>query len=122
MLGCLSCFWEHDFRGHYQGLDSNPRFISHLKKKYSGQKNTIFTLHDFSNEALPFDVRFDVVVCSFSLFEVAELDQAIERIAKVIKPGGFLVIITINALSQLLAISKDDDEFLVNLSLSGTWK
>jgi SAM-dependent methyltransferase len=46
-------------------------------------------------QKLPFgDARFDTVVAAWMLYHVADLDSALEEIARVLEPGGRLVAVT----------------------------
>lgn len=116
-VGCgegwvLEFLLEHGYQGQYTGLDTNPGFIDHLNAKYRDRGSARFAVHDM--EQHPWTEQVDVVICSLCLFEMVRVEEAMAHIARMVKPGGYLLIISIQALSQLIAISASEAEMREN--------
>lgn len=100
----------------YIGLDFSPKFIAHLKNKYSRLPFVSFEVVDFE-ELIPqrLHASADIVFNCFNFFEVLDLDVAFANAVWMLKPKGQLVVFTIDAIYLALAVSKDMSEFRKNL-------
>jgi demethylmenaquinone methyltransferase/2-methoxy-6-polyprenyl-1,4-benzoquinol methylase len=71
------------------GLDITPRMIELASARRAGPVAPAFVVGDM--QALPFpDSSFDVVTTGYGLRNVPDLEQALEEIARVLRPGGRL--------------------------------
>lgn len=70
------------------GVDSSDEMLSVARERVAGSR-----FHRASIERLPFpDEQFDLVVCSLALTHLPRLDQAIAELARVVRPGGRMVL------------------------------
>ena len=101
----------------YIGLDFNDLLIAELKVRHAQDHKVQFLTHDIEHPVQA-DLRdaADVVVCSFSLFEVPRLEAAMSTIASLVRAGGGVVIFSIEPLAQLIAISANWEDLRSNLS------
>lgn len=106
------------FVGHYVGLDFNPPFIEHLKSAYSQDSLKEFRIHDLEDPP-PQDLcgSSDIVLNFFNFFELPQLDAAFHNISQLLAPGGTLLILHIDPMTQLLAVSASQEELRRNLRL-----
>ena len=106
------------FAGSYVGLDFNSPFIDSLQTNYAQDDRKRFLLHDLENP-LPEDLcaSADLVLNFFNLFELPKLDTAFRNISQLLAIGGTLLILHIDPMTQLLAVSASLDEFYQNLRL-----
>lgn len=102
----------------YIGLDFNSKLIHALARKYSGDKRALFRLADVERP-LPRDLmgRAALVVNCFNFFELPNISRAFENAAMLLTDEGTLLVLTIDPLSQLLAISDDYADLAKNLRL-----
>lgn len=102
----------------YIGLDFNIIFIKHLRIKYDSISNASFHFVDFE-ENIPNKLlnKADIVFNCFNFFETADLDSSFENGVKMLKVDGELVILTIEYFYLILALSKNMEEFRVNLKV-----
>lgn len=109
---------EADFAGRYVGLDFNPPFIDALRVRYANNAAREFRVHDLESPP-PDDLRGrgTLVLNFFNLFEVPQLDAAFGNIAQMLAPGGALLILHIDPMTQLFAVSSSLSEFRRNLKL-----
>lgn len=100
----------------YLGLDFNKKFIDYLREKYSDISFASFDFVDFEE---PIDKKYfssaDVVFNCFNFFETANLENAFENAAQMLKPSGKLIIFTIEVTYLILAVSSSMEEFKVKL-------
>lgn len=74
------------------GVDPTPSFIAHAQAKHA-EGNYI----EADGEKLPFDDgAFDLVVSYLSLIDIPDVAAAIAEMARVLKPGGALLIANLN--------------------------
>lgn len=106
------------FVGRYVGLDFNPVFVETLREKYCNDENKEFRLNDLEDD-VPEDLvsQGQVILNFFNLFELPQLDIAFHNISRLVAPGGSLLILHIDPMMQLLAISASLEEFYGNLKL-----
>ena len=108
-LGCgsawvLDLLQSMDVDAHYTGLDFNPDLIERLKEKYKGKGS--FRVVDLETKDLPVDLDgfADIVVASFSLFEIPDVEQALNNATRILKPTGALFVSHIDPVIQLLSV------------------
>lgn len=81
--------------GEVFGIDVIPGMIEASQRKAAGANESI-TFQVGSINAIPFpDNRFDVVMCSFMIFHMADETrrQGIAEIYRVLRPGGRLLVL-----------------------------
>lgn len=75
-------------------LDVEPRMLALLEKRLQDQNVTNVELREGKIEEIPVeDGSVDKVIASFILHETDDLDQVIQEMKRVIKPGGKTLII-----------------------------
>lgn len=85
-----------------------------MKERKSSEniKFYLLDIEDFS------DVKdlgtFDLIVNSFSLFEMPLYSKALRNEDALLKANGSILVFSINPISQIMAISKDYDDFKFN--------
>jgi len=96
----------------YLGLDFTVEFIEHLRSEFKDVSKASFEVVDLETR-LParYVEKADVVFCAFALFEMTALSVAIENACRMLRPGGRLVILTIDPAYLMLAVSKTMDDF-----------
>lgn len=107
---------DRKFPCNYIGFDSNNYFISYARNKFSADKFCRFELVDVE-EPLDIDIKADLIVNAFNLFELADLKQPMKIAYDLLFPGGRFMISTIDLTYLILAISKSWSEFFQNLRL-----
>jgi SAM-dependent methyltransferase len=76
-------------RGHRViGVDSSPAMLAHARRRVPGAEFEQGDLHELP---LP-DEHVDIVVCALALVHVPDLKPVIAELARVLRPGGHLVI------------------------------
>jgi SAM-dependent methyltransferase len=76
-------------RGHRViGVDSSPDILSYARQRVPGAK---FHVAELDRLPLP-DDAVDVIVCALALEHVPRLDPVVAEFARVLRPGGDLVI------------------------------
>lgn len=113
----LDLLQENNIECRFIGLDFNQLFIEHLRNKYKDFSNAEFLKIDLE-ETLPENLinAADIVFNFFNFFEIANLDRAFENAAKMLKPGGILVIMTIDSYYLMFALAKTMEELKEVLS------
>lgn len=97
---------------YYYGIDFNERFISELNKRYSDHKNASFIKDDIEEKEINLlSGKADVVVNAFNFFEIPNLDKAMRNTASLMKDGGYLLILTIDPITQLLSVCDNQKMF-----------
>lgn len=80
------------------GVDKSDDMLSVASEHVPGAK-----FHRASIEDLPFpDGQFDLVVCSLALTHLPRLDQAIAEFARVVRPGGRVILSDIHPSSVIV--------------------
>ena len=102
---------ESSIKCNFIGLDFNPLFIEYLSKKNSQLDYAQFRTVDLE-EDLPSDLigKADYVFNFFNFFEIANLEKAFNNASLMLKPGGKLIVMTIESLYLMFALSKNLDE------------
>lgn len=90
--GMLALICAQGGAAHVQGCDSDPRMIERARaREVEGGPRIDLTVA--RAEALPFpDDSFDVVFCITVLAFVADAGKAVREMARVLRPGGRLVL------------------------------
>lgn len=97
---------------NYYGIDFNERFISELKNRYVGDENASFIYDDIEEKEInQLYCKADVVVNAFNFFEIPNLENAMKNTANLLKDGGYLLILTIDPITQLLSVSDNQKTF-----------
>lgn len=98
----------------YMGIDYNKTFISHLNKNLK-KPNTSFVFCDIerADEYIKLG-KFDLIINSFSLFEMPNYKNALKNEMNMINENGSILIFSIDPISQLMAISENEKEFKEN--------
>lgn len=122
-LGCGAAMVAdriQDLQAHYVGLDYGGRHIAYAAKKYADatcRLRTSFVRGD--GEHLPFaDASFDVIAFSEVIEHLVRPELAVWEIARVLRPGGALVLTTNNA-SQMPCRSPLSHAFLWTEKMAG---
>lgn len=77
---------------HYTGLDLTPAMLKRAQEK--APADLAITLQQGDVTAMPFDDNtFDVVVCHLILAVVPEPEKMIKEVARVLKPGGEILVL-----------------------------
>lgn len=101
---------------NYIGVDFNSKFIDTLKEKYKGIDNVEFLCMDIENPVPDWLYGYaDIAVNLFNFFEIPNIDSGFANTCKMIKKNGYLLIVSIDPIMQILAISDDHKTFISNL-------
>jgi SAM-dependent methyltransferase len=107
----------------YTGIDFNPLFIENLKKTYEGIKHFKFLNYDIENKPPKSLINSaHLVVNFFNFFEIPKINIAFKNAYSILKKDGILMIVTIDPVMQILAVSKDYNDFRKNLILYQNFK
>jgi ubiquinone/menaquinone biosynthesis C-methylase UbiE len=79
-------------RGHVTAVDFSPAMLERARAKASVAKLANIDFVEGDMQALPWQGRFDVAVCAFGIFFVADMDAALAHIARTVKPNGRIMI------------------------------
>ena len=96
----------------YYGIDFNEPFISKLNTIYKKEKEAIFLVDDIEEyEIKKLAGKADVVVNAFNFFEIPDLEKAMLHTSGLLKDNGYLLILTIDPVTQLLSVSDNQTMF-----------
>lgn len=88
--------------GQVTGIDSNPGMLS-----VAMEHNREIQWEQGPAENLPFqDQHFDIVLCQFGLMFFSDRVKAVQEMARVLKPGGRMLVAVWDALENIPAYSK----------------
>jgi ubiquinone/menaquinone biosynthesis C-methylase UbiE len=79
-------------RGRVTSLDFSPAMLVQARAKAAAAGLTNIDFVEGDMQALPWQRRFDVAVCSFGIFFVADMDAQLAHIATTVKPHGRVTI------------------------------
>ncbi|MBK9215798.1 MAG: class I SAM-dependent methyltransferase [Chloracidobacterium sp.] len=107
----LSLLRDLGIHCHFIGLDFNPLFIDHLTSEFSDDKDAEFLQFDLE-ETLPENLKgvADVVFNFFNFFEIANIESAFKNASLMLKPGGKLVMMTIDSYYLMFALVESLEE------------
>ena len=122
-IGCgdgwfLRLLEDEDIAAKYVGIDFNPDFISAMHKRYEGVDGREFLLHDIELP-LPTSMQasFHIAVDFFNFFEVPNVPAAMKNVADALLRGGRFLIVSIDPVLQMLAVTNTREEMKQVLSL-----
>lgn len=101
-MGCGNGWLARGLQGRnthakYIGVDFNEGFVNYCKAFADGDSRLEFLLMDLERPVgHSYDNRIDIVVNAFNFFELADLKQAMINAAKWLRPGGSLIVMTID--------------------------
>lgn len=108
----ISLLYEKDPTKHYTGVDLTPRMIQVAKAK--GLPGVSFVLGDC--EDLPFgEGSFDAAICSNSFHHYPNPQRFFDSVARVLRPGGRLILQDYTAPKGLLWLMNHTEMPLANL-------
>jgi ubiquinone/menaquinone biosynthesis C-methylase UbiE len=100
-LGCGTGAAVRDGAGAVKravGIDLSPGMIAEARTLSNGLRNAEFVLGDVSQDRLPFeDQEFTALLCSTAFHHFPQPSRTIGEMARVLAPGGRLVIADANA-------------------------
>lgn len=106
----------------YLGVDFNKTFIKYLNKKKSSV-DVSFKYYDIENSNNLDDLgSFDLIINSFSLFEMPNYKIALKNQSQLLNKAGSILIFSIDPLTQLMAISENIREFEENCKQYALYK
>jgi SAM-dependent methyltransferase len=79
-------------RGHVTAVDFSPAMLEHARAKASAAKLANIDFVEGDMQALPWERRFDIAVCAFGIFFVADMDAELAHIARTVKPNGRVMV------------------------------
>lgn len=89
-------------RGHaVVGVDGSPEMLTRARAQVPAGEFAEGDLHDLP---LPSD-RFDLAVCSLAFDHVAELERPIAELARVLRPGGRLVVSDVHPVLSAVGVA-----------------
>lgn len=101
--GALAAAFAQQGALHVAGCDTDPRMLARARDRAASNQLAI-DLSAASIQALPFpDNSFDVVSCITVLTFIADMDAAIRELARVLRPGGRLIVGDLNKWSAWAA-------------------
>src|SRR5688572_24237227 len=80
-----------DRGGTFLGIDLSPEMVREAREKFSDRQNASFRVGDIEHLDLP-AASFDQVICMAVLEYLATPDLALAEIARILKPGGTVII------------------------------
>lgn len=106
----------------YYGTDFNELFINELNKEFKNNQDAEFILNDIELELPDKENSADIIVNAFNFFELPDINAAFKNTVQLLKKDGYLIIITIDPIMQLLAVSDTQEEFFDSLSHYSKYK
>jgi SAM-dependent methyltransferase len=86
---------------HVEGMDLSPVLLERFKAFDAGRFDVRLTVGDVLSPMPQFDDGFEVVLACFALHHLRDVDGAIGAMARMLKPGGRLVVLEANAFNPL---------------------
>jgi cyclopropane fatty-acyl-phospholipid synthase-like methyltransferase len=107
---------ENHLTAKYVGIDFNQLFVEELRRRYGESEDHKFFCFDL--EATPPEELIgsaDVGVNFFNFFELANIEAGFRNVASMLSAGGRLLVVSIDPLTQILAVSESHEKFIENL-------
>ncbi len=82
---------------HYTGLDPDQISLTHARAALAGGRFQLGSIEDFRGDA----ASYDHILCLRSLNHVDDVDEALARMAALLKPGGSLLIVECTPFAML---------------------
>lgn len=96
------------FGAKVTGVDVSEKMLEVAKKRFG---STEFVLGDV--EDLPFEnERFDMVIATFVIVHLRELQQAFDEVYRVLKPGGVFIVSNVNQ-RKAPKLKTDQEEIVI---------
>jgi ubiquinone/menaquinone biosynthesis C-methylase UbiE len=89
-IGGVSAFLAEEYGMNVFGTDYDPKQVAAAKARHSQTKNLHYQTEDVSRLSFP-DRSFDLVLAQDTFHHVAAWDSAAREIARVLRPGGYLI-------------------------------
>lgn len=87
-----------------EGMDLSPMLLERFRAFDAGRFNVPVTVGDILAPPAEFAGRFDVVLGLFVLHHLADLDDALAGMGRLLKPGGRLVLLDANGINPLFYV------------------
>jgi len=121
-VGCgegwiLNVLKDSSLKFNYTGIDYNSTFIDYLNEKKENATYNFYTDDIENPKSEILKNKYDLIINSFSLFEMPNYKKALQNEINLLKQDGSIAILSIDPITQLLAISIDFEEFKKNISL-----
>lgn len=108
----------------YVGVDNDPEFIGAAQVKFASIPTASFVLADVDRAGCCPDLRADIIINAFNLFELADINAAFSNAGTWLKSGGRMLISSIDKTYLILALTSNKEDFFADLRdyqiLSGT--
>lgn len=98
----------------YLGIDYNDAFVKHLNYNKKKDRASFRKIDIEDNNQIDELGSFDLIINSFSLFEMPNYDLALRNQSKLLKENGSILIFSIDPITQIMAISESYSEFKEN--------
>lgn len=85
---------SHQNRPTVTAVDLSSGMLMQAKKKAEQHQLGNIEFHQMAFEDMAFGEQFDVAVCSFGIFFVNEMEEALTQFARQVKPGGRIILST----------------------------
>lgn len=107
---------------NYTGIDYNTVFIDFLKANKTNNKAR-FKYIDIEDTSITEKLdKYDVIINSFSLFEMPHYENALINQSKLLNNNGSILIFSIDPITQIMAISESVEEFKINCKYYSKYK
>lgn len=111
-----------DIKFSYTGIDYNKAFVEYLNSNKKSDKASFRYLDiEDANEVSKLGT-FDLIINSFSLFEMPSYDVALNNQAKLLSDEGSILVFSIDPITQIMAISDGVEEFKDNCTQYALYK
>lgn len=85
---------KHQNNPTVTAVDLSAGMLKQAQQKAEQEQLNNIEFHQMAFEDMAFGERFDVVVCSFGIFFVNEMEEALTQFAKQMKPDGRIILTT----------------------------
>jgi 2-polyprenyl-3-methyl-5-hydroxy-6-metoxy-1,4-benzoquinol methylase len=98
----------------YLGIDYNEAFVEYLNANKKSDKASFKYIDIEDINVVNKLGTFDLIINSFSLFEMPSYDLALNNQAKLLNEQGSILVFSIDPTTQIMAISDSEEEFKEN--------